>query len=493
MTTISSTSSTSSTSSSSTSSTTPSATDAAKSAAQSLFTSLQTGSGIDLSSLVPSLVQAQFAARVAALKAKGDTLTAQISATSTVMSSITDFASSLATRTRDGSLATQATSSNSAVLSVSTQAGAKLAGLSKSITVSALATAQTNVTKASYDRTASMGSGKLSIKVGSNAAVDITFADGSNPTIDQVAAQINAAKTGVTASVISDVDGKAYLSFTGPTGTANSFTISATEGAQAGLSNFAVGNGATVTNSVSTAGNAQMTVDGVSIQRASNSFSDLVPGVVMTLNAVSTAPVSLTGTRPTAALSQIVSDFVTTFNDKITELNKALDPKSGDLRSNLSARSLAQSLGRLTTSKIVPGDDSAPGPKTLADLGVGTNKDGTLTVDTTRLSQVMAQYPDAVEQMFQASGDNIIGLSAQMNTIQMNATSTFSGLGASAKQLAQDQSANTTAQADLADDQSATQDRMTAQFAAMNARVSNYKSVQAFLTQQVNMWTKSSN
>ncbi|MDY0959410.1 flagellar filament capping protein FliD [Sphingomonas sp. CFBP8993] len=488
MTTISSTSS-----STATPTPTPSTTDATKTAAQALFNSLQTGSGIDLSSLVPSLVQAQFAARTAALKAKASTLTAQISATSTVMSSITDFASSLASLAKGGTLATQATSSNSGVLSVTTQSGAKLAGLSKSITVTALATAQTNVTNTSYDRTAAMGTGKLTIKVGSNTAVDINFPDGTSPTLDDIASKVNAAKTGVTASVISDVNGKAYLSFSGPTGAANSFTVTASEGATPGLSNFAVGNGATSTRSAATAGNAQMTVDGVSVQRATNSFSDLIPGVAMTLNAVSTAPVSLTGTRPTAALTSVVSDFVLTYNDKMVELNKTLDPQTGDLRSSVAARSLQQSLARLTTSKIVPGDSSTPGPKTLADLGVGTNRDGTLKVDSARLSQVMAQYPDAVEQMFQSSGDNLIGLSAQLNNIQMAATSTVYGLGATSKQLAQDQSANQLAQSNLTDDQTSTQDRMTAQFAAMNARVSSYKSVQSFLTQQVNMWTKSSN
>lgn len=488
MTTISSTSSATPTPSSTSS---PSTTDATKSAAQSLFTSLQTGSGIDLSSLVPALVQAQFASRTAALKAKADTLTSQISATSTIMSSITDFASSLASVAGGGTLATQATSGNPAVLSVTTQSGAKLSGLSKSITVSALATAQTSVTKSSYDRTASMGTGKLTIQVGSNTAVDVNFADGSNPTIDQIASQINAAKTGVTASVISDVNGKAYLSFTGPTGSANSFTVTATEGDQAGLSNFAVGGSATGTNTVSSATNAEMTVDGVSIQRASNSFSDLVSGVVIKLNAVSTVPVSLTGTTPTDALTSIVSQFVTTYNDKIAELNKELDPQTGDLRSNVAARALSLSLGRLTTAKIVPGDPNAPGPKTLADLGVGTNKDGTLKVDSTRLSKVMAQYPDAIEQMFQSSGDNLIGLSAQLNGIQMAATSTLYGLGATAKQLSQDQSANALAQSNLTDDQNSTQDRMTAQFAAMNARVSSYKSVQSFMDQQVKMWTKS--
>lgn len=491
MTTISSTASSTATTSSASTSATASSTDAAKSAAQALFTSLQTGSGMDLSALVPSLVQAQFASRTAALKTKANTLTSQISAASTVMSSITDFASSLASLAKGGTLGTQATSSNSAVLSVTTQPGAKLAGLSKSITVTALATAQTSVTRNSYDRTASMGTGSLAIQVGSNAAVNVTFDDGTSPTIDQVAAKINAANTGVTASVITNSDGKAFLSFTGATGTANSFTITATEGQTAGLSTFNVGSG-TGTRTTSTAENAQLTVDGVSIQRAGNTVNDLIPGVNITLNAVSSAPVALTGTRPTEALTSVVSSFVSTFNDNMTALNKDLDPVTGDLRADLATRTLAQSLGRLTTMKIVPGDGSTPGPQTLADLGVGTNKDGTLKVDPTRLAQVMSQYPEAVEKMFQASGDNLIGLSAQMNSIQMAATSSVYGLGATSQRLNKAKSENSLAQADLSDDQNSAQDRMTAQFSAMNARVSSYKSIQNFMDQQVKMWTKSS-
>lgn len=494
MTTISSTTSsstTASTTSTSSSSTAKSTTaSATQTAAQALFTSLSTGSGVDLSSLVPSLIEAQFAAKTAALKAKADTLTAQISDVSSIKSAITDFASALASLAKGGTLATQATSSDTSVLSVTTSAGAKLANMSKSITVNALATAQSAATKTAYDKTASLGTGSLSIKVGSNDAVSIDI-DSDNATIDKVAAKINAAATGVTASVITDKSGKAYLSFTGATGKDNSFTITATEGDTAGLSQLNVGANATGTTTNSTAANASITMDGVTVERASNTVSDLVDGVTMTLSAVSNKPVSLTGTRPTAALTTVVSNFVSTYNDTLKTLNTAIDPLSGDLRSDPAARSLAQTLRTLTTTKLVPGSSGSTGPQTLADLGVRTEKDGSLTVDQTRLAQVMAASPDAIEQMFQASGDNVIGLSAQMNKIQLSATSSVYGLTASQNNLTKAQTANTDAQSKLSDDRQTATDRMTSRFSAMNSRVTAYKSVQSFMDQQVKMWTKS--
>ncbi len=188
------TTTTSSTSSSSAKNANNAAQNATKTAAQQLFNSLQAGSGIDLSTVVPSLIEAQFAAKTAALKAQSDKLTAQISDVSSIKSAITDFASALASLASGGTLATQATSSDPSTMSVTTAAGAKLAGMSKSITVNALASAQVSSTKTAFSKTASLGTGSLSIKVGAKDAVSVTFgADDSTP--DLLAAKINAANT----------------------------------------------------------------------------------------------------------------------------------------------------------------------------------------------------------------------------------------------------------------------------------------------------------
>ena len=117
-------------------------------------------------------------------------------------------------------------------------------------------------------------------------------------------------------------------------------------------------------------------------------------------------------------------------------------------------------------------------------------KDGTLPVDKPRLSQALSKYPDVVEKMFRASDDNVIGLSAQMNTIQMSSTSSIYGLTASYNNLTQQKSDTALAQTKLADSRQTASDALTARFAQMNSRVTAYKSVQSFMDQQVKMWTK---
>lgn len=471
-----------------------------KGAAQSILTSLNTGSGVDTASLVTALVQAQFAAKTAALAAKKTTLTTQISAAGTLKDTIGRFSSALGTLTGGGTLQTQPVSSDGNVLSASAISGAKVGNLTSSITVTALASAQSARSAAVADRTATIATGKLTLTLGtatyntagtamtgftagSAAAVSIDVTDGS---LDGVASAINAAKAGVTASVITDQDGKAVLSLKGTTGTAQAFTLKADDSASK-LSQFNVGiNTGTLSG---TAANARLTVDGVAVQRSSNTVSDLLPGVKLQLNAVSTTPVSLTSTRPTSALSQAVADFVETYNGVYADAKATTDAVNGDLKADSAAKTLLRSLQGLTTKTMVSTTTSGA-PTTLAQLGIGTNRDGTLKIDTTTLNKVMAAYPDEVEAMFATTSGNALGLSSSLSGISLAASSSLYGLGASTVRY-------TKAQTDLGVEQdkiTAQSDvmtaRMTQQFSSMNSKVTAYKATQTFLENQIKAWNK---
>lgn len=473
-----------------------------KNAAQSVLTSLSTGSGVDTASLVTNLVTAQFAAKNAALAAKATSLTAQISATSTLKSTIGNFSTALGTLTGGGTLQTQPVSSNAGVLSASAISGAKVGQLSSSITVSQLATAQGSRSAAIADRTATIGTGTLTLTLGtavyssdgssmtgftagSGAAVSINVTDGS---LDGIAAAINAAKSGVTASVIADQDGKAVLSLKGTTGAAQAFTLKADDSSSA-LNQFNVGVGTgTLTG---TAGNAKLTVDGVSVQRSSNTISDLVSGVKLQLNAVSAAPVSLSSTRPMSALAQAVSDFVDTYNQVYAGVKTATDPVNGDLKSDTAARTLMRSLSGLTTKSMVS-TTTAGAPTTLAQIGIGTNRDGTLKVDTATLNKMLAAYPDEVEAMFATTSSNALGLQSSLAGISLAASSSVYGLGASADAYTKAQKDLSSQQDKITSQSDAMTTRLTQQFSSMNSMVTAYKSTQTFLENQIKAWNKDS-
>lgn len=482
-----------------------------KSAASALLTSLNTGSGVDTDALVTGLVQAQFASKNAALTAKSDKLTAQLSGVSTLKSAITDFAAALDTLVKGGTLQSQPVSSNASVLSATPISGAKLTGMTASIRVDRLATAQTAVSVNSVaSKSEVIGSGTFTLKLGTasydaggamtgitgtdadgDGAEDTIAIDITDGSLTSIAAAINKKQAGVTASVVTDADGRAFLSLRGETGSAKAFSLEATSDPSGTLSQFNVGPNAAGMNVTGKAGNAVLSVDGITVERASNSISDLVEGVKLDLTGISTTPVSLSSSVPTKALTSAVEDFVYTYNLLLGELQKQTDPITGDLRGDTGAQNMMRSLKGLSLRDLLPGG-AADQPRTLAQLGVLTNRDGTLSVNSATLSKAIADHPGAIEAMFSNSSDGSGVLSA-LNSIKLNATSTLYGLGASTTRYNQAKSDLTEQQDRLTTQQEKMTTRLTQQFASMNARVAAYKSTQTFMENQIKAWTNGNN
>ncbi|MES3154837.1 flagellar filament capping protein FliD [Sphingomonas faeni] len=480
--------------------TTTSGKTAVNTATQSLLTALNAGSGVDTGTLVSSLVEAQFAARTATLKSQTDALTAQISGISTIKSTITGFSTALETLVKSGSLQTQPISSSTATVSATALSGAKLANLSASVTVKRLATAQASSSIEPFpSRTAPLGTGKLTLTIGTKTYQDAdgTVWDGGidgkaytfdvgRGSLDEIAAAINGQRTGVTASIVTDSTGGAYLSVKGTTGVTQAFTMTSENG-----NALDIGQGSAAMQTTAEAGNAQLMVDGIAVERSSNIVSDLVDGVKLQLNAVSTSPVSLTSTTPTDALTQAVTDVIETYNQVLAAITEQTDPKTGTLRSDPAAASLLKSLKALTSKALVGGAVSGI-PRTLAEIGVATNNDGTLRVDSKLLAKQVAANPDTIEAMFAPSGSNVLGLSATLSALTTSATSVATGLGASTARYTAAVS-DIAKQQDKVTDQSAQlSTRLTQQYASLNSRLSAYKSTQTFLTNQIAAWNKSS-
>lgn len=477
-------------------------------AATALLKSLDTGSGVDTTSLVSALVDAQFAARNAQLKSKYDTLTSQISGVSTLKSTITDFSKALENLVKGGTLSSQPVSSNTSVLSATAISGAKLAGMTASVTVNQLAAAQTAVSASAFASSATVvGTGQLTLNLGtatynpdgsmasfaagSAAAVTIDI-DDSNSSLTGIAAAINAKKAGVTASVVTDADGTAYLSLKGATGAAHAFTLQATTETTGTLSQLNVGIGATGTAITSQAKNAKLVVDGVAVERASNVISDLLSGVKLTLTGTSAVPVSLSATTPTEALSAAVNDLVDTYNQVLAVVKEQTDPITGVLRADPAAKTLLQSMKALTLKALTANPVDGI-PSTLAAIGVNTNRDGTLSVNDATLASALTANPQAIEAMFAYSSDAPTGIYAAMNSLSLAATSTLYGLGASSTKYNSSKSDIAEQQDRIADQSTALSTRLTQQFSSMNAKVAAYKSTQAFLKQQIDAWTNPNN
>lgn len=366
----------------------------------SIAASLGIGSGIDTQSLVEQLSTASKAPKEAAIKKREESNTARISSLGSITSGIDGFASALSSLISGGSLFTQPTSSDASIVGVSPIAGARLGNLAAQLEVKQLAQAQSIVSPNLAGTNTPIGQGQITLTT-ANGTFPITINSG-NDSLLGLARAINSASAGVTASIIEDTAGS-RLVLKGATGDAQSFKLAVDPAADPGLAKFAF-DAATYdpldTSAMKLAQKAQdaiVKLDGVEVRRVANSFSDLIPGVKIDLKkeAIGTS-VAIGSVRQTEAIAQAVSDFVAAFNEMKSVLDEATAPQTGPLRGDVGVRELQRQLSRLTSTVL----SSAGGPSTLAEIGIRTERNGTLSVDTTRLNAMIASDPDGVEALF---------------------------------------------------------------------------------------------
>ena len=399
-------------------------------------------SSIDTGSLVDQLATAAIADKQKALTTRESANTSKISDLATAVNSIGSFSSSLSSLVSGGTLFTQPTSSNSAIVNVSAIAGARLNGLSATIKVGKLAAAQTMTAAPLLSAATSVGLGTLSLKVGSQTKT-ITI-DATNNSLAGLAKAIKDSGLGVTASTVVDASG-ARLVVKGTTGTTNAFSLTMTSGNAAELGRFVYDpttydpDNITGLTLQQEAQNAELTVDGVAVTKGSNSFTDVIEGVKIDL--VSAAPgtsISIGSSQPVDAIKQAVGDFVSAYNEMKTTLT-GMTGTTGSLRGDAGLRALVQRLGTLTSTKLTYATDGSP--TTLAEIGVSTSRDGSLVLDSAKLSTAMTANPSAIEAMFnpgQRSDNALIKITNAVGKVKggiytvTNATPGSSGTNASA-------------------------------------------------------------
>ena len=466
---------------------------------QSITSALGAGSGLDIAQLTTSLVDAQFAGKLGRLTRREEELDARISAAATLKAQFASLASALGSRVRGGDLAGKPVSSDASVLTAAPVEGARLTALSADVEVVRLARAQTLSSPAFASGDAAPGPGTLTIRLGKftgssfaadgRAAISVSVAQGQS--LASVADAINAASGGaVTASLLTSSDGT-RLVLKGADGAANGFTVAAQEAfLKPGLKALAYSGGAGGSTAMTlgqSAQDAQAKIDGVVVERASNQLTDVVPGVTLDLLSASVGrTVHLSLARPEAALGSALADFVSALNEVRGTLAAAADPKTGELRTDGAARAARTALTRFTSTDLMP-NAPAGAPRTLAELGVKTARDGTLSLDGARFDRVLARDPAAVEAIF---APGLYGLAAAVESMARTVTSSAApgSLAASIDRYGKLKAGLGDERVKLDDASARLRDQMTRQFAAMDSRVAGFRSTQSFLDNQIKAW-----
>ena len=219
-----------------------------------------------------------------------------------------------------------------------------------------------------------------------------------------------------------------------------------------------------------------------------NRATGLPGGCGLTLTGTNTgAPTALSFASNSSAVSGVMNDLVAALNDIVTQVNELAAPLGGELANDPGARELRRDLAQLAGQVLMPGA-TGDAPRTLGDLGLALNRDGTFRLDTARLNRTIAAAPDAAAAMFTTGAT---GVFAAVDRLARDTA--FVGdpgsLGGSVRRFERQLAASDDRLARIAEQQENLRERLTREFTASERRVAASQSTLTFIRQQVDAWS----
>lgn len=272
-------------------------------------------SGLPLGDLLDSLQKNENQV-LAVIQERQTAAKAKLSAYGTLKDSVSAFQKAAdAVKTTDafGAIAAK---SNSTAISVTTTNQA-IAG-QYSVNVSQLASSQTLVYAGQADRTTSIGSGgtlSVTLANGDTKTLDL----GADTSLNGLAKAINADKNiGMNATVVNDGSGTPYrlLLTSRTTGEQHAATSISVSG-NTDLDNFLKYAGADASNveQGQAAQDAKLSINGIDVTSASNTVSNVIDGVTLTLNQTTGGTAAnLSLTKDDSIAKKAIEDFVKAYN-----------------------------------------------------------------------------------------------------------------------------------------------------------------------------------
>ena len=166
--------------------------------------------------------------------------------------------------------------------------------------------------------------------------------------------------------------------------------------------------------------NAFFKIDDISYQRGSNQVSDIVPGVVFSLKSAGNATVKVS-----SSLEKVKSNFsslVKEINDFFGKLREkmAVDIEEG-IEGPLYRSTAAEKLIRDLRDIFSKTTSSNKHLRSLFDLGVDFNRDGSITLNEKKLEEAFSKYPEEVKKLLLGDEENgIKGFGESLNDVLQN-------------------------------------------------------------------------
>lgn len=373
------------------------------------------GTGLDIDSIVSALVKAQTSAKQNQIDNLTSSYTTQLSAVGTLKSALSTFQLAVASLNSADSFSGLAATSSDSDVATATVDSSATAG-SYSLEVSQLATSS-KVASQYVDASTSYGAGKLKLSQG-DSTYTVSIAAGAS--LSDIRDSINklSSTSGISANIITDSTGSRLVLSSTTTGSGTD--ISVTTSGDSSLSALSIDGTAAYSSSsggyLTQATDAQYTLDGLSMTSSSNTVSSAVSGVTFELAATGSATVSVA--TNTEALTTNIQSFVDAYNTLMTTISSLTsvttttdeDGNTSSSTGALTSDSMTRSLVNGLRNQMVNLSSGSGSLVVLSQLGITSNKDGTLSVDSSKLSSGLSTYASDVQSFFTGSDGFLKGM-----------------------------------------------------------------------------------
>jgi flagellar hook-associated protein 2 len=448
------------------------------------------GSNLDINTIVTQLMSVE-GRKLTTLQTQEASYQAKVSAFGQVQSAFSTFQTAVnSLSTVQQFQAATASVADSAVLSAKATSAATPGAYA--LEVSKLAQAQKLVTAGQASTTTTIGTGTITFQFGTISGIEtpaivdandnetspasyaqpVRNADGtyssasfkpgtaesktvtigpSNNSLAGIRDAINGAKIGVTATIVNDggAQPNRLVLTNSATGEASSMRISVSNDPDGGLSSLLSHDPSSATQKLKetvAAQDAEFTLDGLKVKKPSNAVTDAIAGVTLNLAKTNAgSPTTLTVARDSASVVSAVNKFVSAYNAIAKTLSdaSAYDANSKSaaiLNGDSSIRGAQNQLRGLLSSSIGGGYGAY---SRLSDIGVTMQKNGTLELNSAKLTTALETNFNDVAGLFAAAGkasDSLVSYTTStaatkagaysLNVSQMASQSAVSGAAA---------------------------------------------------------------
>lgn len=471
------------------------------------------GSGLDINSIITQLVAVE-RVPLNKLQSEATSLQAKLSTYGKVQSGLSALRDAASALTRSDTWgATVGTTSDATAVAVTTSVTTKPGNYS--LQVQSLAASQSNATAVYATADSLVGEGNLHIELGTwgpgqttftpkagATAIDLTVGPPAE-TLAQVRDKINASNAGITASVLTDSSGSRLVFRSTATGAANGFRIGVTDvdgnntnGLGLSALAFDPSVGVVTMSQALAAANASASLNNLPITSDSNTLSNVLDGMTLTLGKVTTAPVQVTAAQDSASMRKAMDGFVTAYND----LNKLLaDQTKYDAGTKtgggLQGDSAAVSIRSQMRAMVGTTSGASTVFKRLGDIGFDVKTDGSITLSDTKVNNALANLAET-KKLF-ANSDLLVpannGIATQMRALADRMIGVDGTVSTRSEGLKKRIDLNQDRQDALTDRIAMVEKRLRAQYTALDRTMGQLSGLSSYVTQQVNAFNNSNN